>query len=172
EKYYASKYDLYKRMHDTLRSDGHIYRNLNSVRKFLDDFSNDIELYLVIIDKESFSDQEKSFLLNLVFKNYHEVIKKLYHKLYEIAVSDHKHDLYKEMSLFFLEAYRSKKDFLDPFFSNLSEPEKKQIIKEEKKEAIAHNIFTLQFILEKLGWIKEIENKYEIGRDNLFFANK
>lgn len=160
--------EQYTRLNDGMHNTENLYRNLFRIRRFLDDFSDDIELYIMIIEKESFTVLEKSFLLNIVFKNYNRAIKELYHKIYSIKVSHHDDNLYESMGSFFMEYYKAEESEANPNFSDLSQSEQEQIIKGKNSGTMADRIFTLQIILEKLDWIKSIENQYVIKRKNVF----
>jgi len=172
KQFFAPKYEPYSYLKENMESDENLYRNINKIKRFLMEFVEDIELYLLIIGKDSLAWEEKSFLLNVVFKNYNEVIKSLYLKLYTIKVVFSGEDIYDRMSKFFLDYYKTKQMNNDPSFSILSESEQESVVKELKKEVMANNFFNLSIILKKLDWVKTVENEYQIRRNNVMYFNK
>ena len=170
---HSDKHDVYSsiltKLDDTIES---LFYNLHGSRRFLDDYCSELELYIWIVEKPTLSWEDKSFLLNIVFRNYSEVVKRMYRKLYTIKVVAHDKNLYKNIMDFFMSYYADQNSKADPIFASLPEDEKEIFIKENMKDKLQTKFFTLQIVLEKLDWIKNIENKYKIIRPNVLYPKK
>jgi len=168
---YSNKLEAYSnilaKLDDTEES---LFFNLHGSRRFLDDFTSELELFIWIVEKPSLSWDDKSFLLNIVFKNYNEVIKRMYHKLYTIKTFTSKEDLYRNILIFFTSYYANQNSEKNPNFASLPWEKREIFIKENMKDELLTKFYTLQIITEKLDWIKDIENKYRILRPNVIYA--
>ncbi|WP_293929469.1 hypothetical protein [Sphingobacterium sp. UBA6320] len=167
---YSEKLDVYANIQSKLDgSQESLFYNLHGSRRFLDYYASELELYIWIVEKPELSWEDKSFLLNIVFKNYSEIIKRLYHKLYTIKVCTHDKNIFDNIIVFFTNHYSKQKSDIDPNFASLSCTERERIIKDEMKDEILNKFFTLQIVYEKLDWIKKIENDYRIIRPNVLY---